>query len=174
MDQFNVNGAKKVSKNESVNSTEKGQNTPYIPAMHQEKKDSVSFSGGKPASAQKASNAFLSRIASLMQGLEGQTLGSIINKMTELNKKVEDSIKTLKQSDISKDFDGAARNINNFIQAYFESFVINSEVAAETVLQGGLKDILKEDKTLSIELLIGLYNKKTLILIKKNLRLYIL
>lgn len=162
MDQFNVNGAKKVSKNESVNSTEKGQNTPYIPAMHQEKKDSVSFSGGKPASAQKASNAFLSRIASLMQGLEGQTLGSIINKMTELNKKVEDSIKTLKQSDISKDFDGAARNINNFIQAYFESFVINSEVAAETVLQGGLKDILKEDKTLSIELLIGLYNKKNI------------
>ena len=61
MDQFNVNGAKKVSKNESVKPTEKRQNTPYIPAMHQEKKDSVSFSGGnKPASAQKASNAFLS------------------------------------------------------------------------------------------------------------------
>ena len=34
MDQFNVNGAKKVSKNESVNSTEKGQNTPSEPGLH--------------------------------------------------------------------------------------------------------------------------------------------
>ena len=163
MDQFNVNGAKKVSKNESVKPTEKRQNTPYIPAMHQEKKDSVSFSGGnKPASAQKASNAFLSRIASLMQGLEGQTLGSIINKMTELNKKVEGSINALKQSKIDKAPEATQKNIDDFIQVYFESFVINSEVAAETVLQGGLKDILKEDKTLSIELLTELYNKKNI------------
>lgn len=160
MEEFNVQQPKKLHTSDNVKSKESTQKTPYIPAMHQEQKDSVSFSGGnKQASAKKASN-FLSKISSkLMQGLEGQTPGSIINKMTELNKNLEDSIKTLKQSNTSKDYDGAKKNIDNFIQVYFESFVINSEVAAQTALEGGLKNVLKDDKDLSIELLASLYNK---------------
>lgn len=155
-----VQQPKKLHTSDNVKPKESTKKTPYIPAMHQEQKDSVSFSGGnKPASAKKASN-FLSKISSkLMQGLEGQTPGSIINKMTELNKNLEDSIKTLKQSNTSKDYDGAKKNIDNFIQVYFESFVINSEVAAQTALEGGLKNVLKDDKDLSIELLASLYNK---------------
>lgn len=122
MDQFNVQQSKKLYSSDNVKSKESTQNTPYIPAMHQEQKDSVSFSGGnKIASAKKASNAFLSRISRLRQGFEGQTFDSELNK-------IKNSIETLKQSDID-DYAGVKKNIDNFIQVYFESFVIDPEVA---------------------------------------------
>ena len=159
MDQFNVHQPKKLYSSDNVKSKESTRNTPYIPAMHQGQKDSVSFSGGnKPASAKKASDAVLSRIYKLMQGFKGQTLGSIINKMTELNKNLEDSIETLKQSDID-DYAVVKKNIDNFIQVYFESLVIDSEVTAQTALEGGLKNVLKDDQELSIRLLTNLSNK---------------
>ena len=153
MDQFNVQQPKTQSySSDNVKSKESTQNTPYIPAMHQEQKDSVSFSGGnKIASAKKASNAFLSRISRLRQGFEGQTFDSELNK-------IKNSIETLKQSDI-EDYAGVKKNIDNFIQVYFKSFVIDSEVAAQTALEGGLKNVLKDDKELSKMLLTNLSNK---------------
>ena len=154
MDQFNVHQPKKLYNSDNVKSKESTQNTPYIPAMHQEQKDSVSFSGGnRPASAEKASDAVLLGFSRLMQGFEGQTFNS------ELNKILKNSIETLKQSNIFEDYDGAEKNIDNFIQVYFESFVIDSEVAAQTALEGGLKNVLKDDKELSIMLLINLSDK---------------
>ena len=153
MDQFNVHQPKKLYNSDNVKSKESTQNTPYIPAMHQEQKDSVSFSGGnRPASAKKASDAVLLGFSRLMQGFEGQTFDS------ELNKILKNSIETLKQSDID-DYAVVKKNIDNFIQVYFKSFVIDSEVAAQTALEGGLKNVLKDDKELSKMLLINLSNK---------------
>ena len=146
MDQFNVHQPKKLYSSDNVKSKESTQSTPYIPAMHQEQKDSVSFSGGnRPASAKKTSDAVLLRISRLRQGFEGQTFDSELNK-------IKNSIETLKQSDIT-DYAGVKKNIDNFIQVYFESFVIDSEVAAQTALEGGLKNVLKNDKELSQMLL---------------------
>ena len=46
MDQFNVHQPKKLYNSDNVKSKESTQNRRYIPAMHQEQKDSGSYSGG--------------------------------------------------------------------------------------------------------------------------------